>query len=133
MSKAILKLAMGATEMNGRSYPFSFSKDGLSFTGGEAYRAARKEDGKIDHAQSAKDQFSKARDLGLIALTPDKALILGTVAGVGDEKEKPSIGGATAGSLLGLLGDAVEAIPAAALAAGHLVKSGYHGVRSFTG
>jgi hypothetical protein len=133
MGKAILKLAASATEMNGRSYPFSLSKDGLSFTGGEAYRAARKEDGKIDHAQSAKDQFSKAKDLGLIALTPDKALILGAVSGLGDENEKASIGGATVGSILGLLGDVAEAIPAAALAAGHLVKGSYHGVRAFTG
>lgn len=133
MSKALLKLAMGATEMNGRAYPVSLGKDGLSFTGGEAFAAKKTEAGKTDHGKSARDQFEKARDLGLIAITPDKALILGTVSGVGGDGEKPSIGGATAGSLLGLLGDVVEAIPAAALAAGHLFKGAYHGVRNYTG
>lgn len=132
MSKPILKLAMSATEMNQRAYPLSLGKDGLSFTGGEAFRAARSEDGKIDHARAAKDQYGKARDLGLIALTPDKALILGAVAGLGDGA-KASIGGGTAGALLGLLGDLAEAIPAAGLAAGHLGKGLYHQARSITG
>jgi hypothetical protein len=127
----IAKLALAATEMNSRHSLLGLSKDGVSVTAFDDMASTRKENGAVDHAATAKKHLQAAGDFFVEAVTPDKALIFGTVAGVAGDK--PSVVGGTVGAVAGAVGDLVEAVPAAVVSAAYFITGGYHAARAKLG
>jgi hypothetical protein len=130
----LLRTALAATELNQRAPILDLTKDGVSFVGTEGLAPKQDTAGKIDRGATALDHLKKARDYAAVAVTPDKALIFGTVGGVGGSQEegqkgKISAGGAIVGSLLGAVADVAEAVPAAVLSVIYLGSAGVNALR----
>lgn len=114
----VAKTALAATELNSRAPIVDLTKDGVKFVG-------------LDYMlkKSASERLALARDYAAIAVTPDKALVFGTVGGIGNDDGKVSAGGAIVGSTLGFLADVVEAVPAALLSLTYLGSAAVRSLR----
>jgi len=124
----LLRAAASAAEMNQRHSLVGMSKDGLSFEGLDAMAKKTDADGNLDAGATATAHLAAARDFFLEAVTPDKALMLGAVGAVGgDDPDKISIAGAAISGAFGAVGDALEALPAAALAIAYAVSAAAYG------
>ncbi|MBI4821313.1 MAG: hypothetical protein HY791_33955 [Deltaproteobacteria bacterium] len=128
----LLKTAHAATELNSQAPILGLSKDGLKFEGLDGLEPARRPDGSVDRLETAKAQGKLALGYLTIAATPDKALIGSALAFATAEDSGAfrKVLGPLLGASLGLIGDVVEAVPAAILAVTYGVSAGVNTLRS---
>lgn len=130
--KPLLKTAQAATELNQQAPIVGLTKDGLKFEGLDALAPARREDGSIDRVETAKAQGQRALGYLAIAASPDKALI-GAAFAFATAENSGVVGkvlGPLLGATVGLIGDVVEAVPAAALAVTYGISAGVNRLRA---